>query len=392
MKRDEPISICKAFGIILMVIGHANCPSPLSSFLYEFHMPLFFIAAGYFFSLKYLDDEATFVKKRVKGLYVPFLKWSVLFLAIHNLMFKTGILNEQYGNAAGGVTHPYSWHQIQQNLWTMVCAMGGYDQFLNGAFWFFRGLFVASIAYLVLFKITDSLIGRLYITKNKRNKDYENTGHIIENEQPKVYRTLVIPVIICVTVLVVQSWKTLEGLKIINLIQGGNREIMGIFFFGCGFIFRQLKDKYRVTWLATIVSATVVYLFSRFAPSSMGWRMDFNGFIALPLPAICGFLMTYNISDWFARHDGRVKDFLVFCGNNTMCIFVFHIAAYKVVSLIKIWYYGLDYLQIGCHMVIHEYSDMDHFWILYSMAGVGIPLAWTWAYRKISTLIRSSIS
>ncbi len=392
MKRDETISICKAFGIILMVIGHANCPGPLSSFLYEFHMPLFFIAAGYFFSLKYLDDEATFVKKRVKGLYIPFLKWSVLFLAIHNLMFKTGILNEQYGNAAGGVTHPYSWHQIQQNLWTMVCAMGGYDQFLNGAFWFFRGLFVASIAYLVLFKITDSLIGRLYITKNKRNKDYENTGHIIENEQPEVYRTLVIPVIICVTVLVVQSWKTLEGLKIINLIQGGNREIMGIFFFGCGFIFRQLKDKYRVTWLATIVSATVVYLFSRFAPSSMGWRMDFNGFIALPLPAIYGFLMTYNISDWFARHDGRVKDFLVFCGNNTMCIFVFHIAAYKVVSLIKIWYYGLDYLQIGCHMVIHEYSDMDHFWILYSMAGVGIPLAWTWAYRKISTLIRSSIS
>ncbi len=392
MKRDETISICKAFGIILMVIGHANCPGPLSSFLYEFHMPLFFIAAGYFFSLKYLDDEATFVKKRVKGLYIPFLKWSVLFLAIHNLMFKTGILNEQYGNAAGGVTHPYSWHQIQHNLWTMVCAMGGYDQFLNGAFWFFRGLFVASIAYLVLFKITDSLIGRLYITKNKRNKDYENTGHIIENEQPEVYRTLVIPVIICVTVLVVQSWKTLEGLKIINLIQGGNREIMGIFFFGCGFIFRQLKDKYRVTWLATIVSATVVYLFSRFAPSSMGWRMDFNGFIALPLPAICGFLMTYNISDWFARHDGRVKDFLVFCGNNTMCIFVFHIAAYKVVSLIKIWYYGLDYLQIGCHMVIHEYSDMDHFWILYSMAGVGIPLAWTWAYRKISTLIRSSIS
>lgn len=392
MKRDETISICKAFGIILMVIGHANCPGPLSNFLYEFHMPLFFIAAGYFFSLKYLDDEATFVKKRIKGLYIPFLKWSVFFLVIHNLMFKLGILNEQYGNATGGVTHPYSWHQMQQNLWTMVCAMGGYDQFLNGAFWFFRGLFVASIAYLVLFKITNAIFNKTFVKHFTQNNRENNDINATADNQAKGYGTLAMPITICIIALLIEAWKTLEGLKVINLIQGGNREILGVFFFGCGFIFKQLKDKYRVTWWATILSAATVYIFSRFAPSSMGWRMDFNRFIALPLPAICGFIMTYNISHQLSKHNGLLKDFLVFCGNNTMCIFVFHIVAYKVVSLIKIWYYDLDYLQIGCHMVIHKYSDTDCFWILYSIAGVGIPLAWTWAYRKISTLIKSDIN
>ena len=128
-----------------MVVGHSECPGALCAFIYEFHMPLFFITAGYFFSLRYLDDEAAFVKKRLKGLYVPFVKWSVVFLLLHNLMFDFGVMNEQYGNAGGGVTHPYTWHQIQQNLWNILTAMGGYDQFLNGAFWFFRGLLVASV-------------------------------------------------------------------------------------------------------------------------------------------------------------------------------------------------------------------------------------------------------
>ena len=109
--RNTTISITKGIAIILMVIAHAEAPGWLCRFIFEFHMPLFFITAGFFFSLKYLNDEATFVKKRVKGLYWPFVKWAIFFLIIHNWMFDLGILNETFGNEAGGVTHPYSWHQ-----------------------------------------------------------------------------------------------------------------------------------------------------------------------------------------------------------------------------------------------------------------------------------------
>ena len=51
MKHDSSISICKGLAIILMVIGHAEAPGAISAFIYEFHMPLFFITAGYFFNL-----------------------------------------------------------------------------------------------------------------------------------------------------------------------------------------------------------------------------------------------------------------------------------------------------------------------------------------------------
>ena len=363
--RNTTISIAKGIAIILMVVAHAEAPGWLCKFIFEFHMPLFFITAGYFFSLKYLTDEATFVKKRVKGLYWPFVKWAVFFLIIHNWMFDLGILNETFGNDAGGVTHPYSWHQIQQNLWTIVTAMGGYDQFLCGAFWFFRGLFVASILYLIIYKV-------LYSCLPSRVKSF-------------------IPYLICVIMLLLCGWKTYEGLRVINLIQGGYRDMMGCFFFGCGFIFRQFVEAYHkatarlyVSLPMTIICAIVVFLFSKYLTANMNWRSTYTQFLSLPLPALLGFLMTYNISRWIDGSKGLVKRFLVYTGDHTLYIFIFHIVAYKTVSLLKIWYYGLDPRQIGCHMVIHDYSQQDYFWILYTIAGVGIPLFGTW----LASLIR----
>ena len=364
MKRETVISICKGIAIILMVIAHAEAPGWLCKFIFEFHMPLFFITAGYFFSLKYLNDEATFVKKRVKGLYWPFVKWAVFFLVIHNWMFDLGVLNETYGNEMGGVTHPYTWHQIQQNLWNIVTAMGGYDQFLCGAFWFFRGLFVASILYLIIYKVLDSSL------KFARWKK-------------------AIPYLICLVMLLLCAWKTHQGLKVITLVQGGYRDMMGCFFFGCGFIFRQYADRYRqsmsrhyaVFW-SCIVFAIVVFLFSKYLTANMNWRSTFVQFLSLPLPAILGFLMTYNLSCWLDKHDNILKRFLVYTGDHTLYVFIFHIVSYKVVSLLKIWYYGLDPKQIGCHMVIHEHSQEDQFWILYTIAGVALPLIGIWLYEK----------
>ena len=372
VKRNTIISIAKGIAIILMVIAHAEAPGWLCKFIFEFHMPLFFITAGFFFSTKYLHDEATFVKKRVKGLYIPFVKWAVFFLFIHNWMFDIGILNEVYGNEQGGVLHPWSTHQIQQNLWNIFTAMGGYDAFLCGAFWFFRGLFVASILYLIIYKVVDLGISRY----------------------PRLTRMT--PFLVCLIMLLLCGWKTWEGLKVINLVQGGYRDMMGCFFFGIGFIFRQFVDDYRqiisrpyLAIPATLLFGLIVWLFSKYLTANMNWRSTFQQFLSLPVPAILGFLMTYNISQWIDAGKGWFKQFLIYTGDHTLNIFIFHIISYKVVSLIKIWYYGLDIRQIGCHMVIHEHSQEDCFWILYTVAGVGIPLLGTLLCEKAKERIRA---
>ena len=369
MQRNTAVSISKGIAIILMVMGHASCPGRLCSFIYEFHMPLFFFFAGFFFSTKYLNDEAAFVKRRIKGLYLPFVKWSVVFLLLHNLFFEAGILNEQYGNSSGGVTHPYSWHTMQQRLWNIVTAMGGYDEFIAGAFWFFRALFVASVLYLVLFKLFNYIAARC----------------------GKSAPTNTVAVAVCIATLLLAAWQTGEGLRVSTLVQGGYRDIMGTFFFGCGFLFSRYKDAYKATWRNTALFFAVTLLFSIYASSCMEWRTSLVNFLKLPVPALCGTLMTYNISLWIDKRSGLMRRFLVYCGNNTLCILVFHILSFKTVSLVKVWFYGLDYLQVGSHLVVHVNERTDGFWVLYTIVGVGLPLAWTYIYRKAVAHISSTM-
>ena len=67
MKRDDSISIAKAFAIILMVIGHTEYPGLLTSCLYTFHMPLFFITAGYFSRAGRRQSRGTFAAAVSRG-------------------------------------------------------------------------------------------------------------------------------------------------------------------------------------------------------------------------------------------------------------------------------------------------------------------------------------
>lgn len=364
--RDTTISICKAFAIILMVIGHADCPAALGSFLYEFHMPLFFITAGYFFNLKYLHKEKDFIVKRFKGLYLPFLKWAVFFLLIHNILYHFNIINSVYGNGAPkGVAYPFTFHELQQKIWMCVTQMGGYDVFLTGAFWFFRALLVASILYLILFK----LAGKIRFFQNKSVRASNNY----------------IGVSICVLMLLIGAWKTGCYLAIYSIPEGGYREIIGTFFFGIGFLLQQNKKLLTNKWFCCIICFIIVALFSQFAPASMAWNSSFYKFLCLPIPAISGFFMIYQISHAINNHNNIFSRFMIYCGNNTLPIFIFHTISFKLVSLIKIAYYGLDFRQVGCHMVIHDYAHEDLFWILYTIIGVGLPLCvnkWYLSFKR----------
>lgn len=352
MQRDNTFSICKAIGIILMVIYHAGGPSYFTRFAYEFIMPLFFMASGYFFNTKYLSDEATFVKKRLKGLYVPFVKWSVVFLILHNLMFTVGILSEQVGNATGGVTHPYTWHVFQQRLWNIFLSMSSYDEFLCGAYWFFRALLVASIAYLVLYKLLVAITKRWY-------KDNDS---------------IAFPLSICMIAILLAAWQTAEGLRITTLVQGGYRDIMGVFFIGCGNVFRLLRSRYKVNIITTLCLLAITVGFSIYAPTGMVYNASFETFIKLPIPAICGTLAIYNISWWMDKKNIWGKQFWIFCGNNTLYILLFHFVAFKIASILKILCYGLDWKQLGAFPFIPAPPQSDGFWIVYTICGIGIPL------------------
>ena len=362
--RDYTISICKGIAIILMVVGHVEAPELLTNFIYTFHMPLFFIAAGYFFSRKWLDRPWEFCVRRVKGLYVPFLTWALVFWALHNVLFYFGVLNEQYGNWTGGVTHPYSWDDAAQRLINIVFSMSGYDEFLAGAFWFFRGLLVASILFLILYKLLD---GCAWLRGD----------------------TAV--VLICVIALAFTAFRIFFNARIQTIPNGGMREIWGLFFFGAGYLMCRYGGYVPRRWWLTLALFGLMCLAAVLHLCGMNNSGTMRDVLTLPLTGLIGFIVTYRVSAFIhAGHLGvRLRRLLVYIGENTLYIFIFHIVAFKVVSLLKILYYDLDWGQMGCHMVIH-YNHLDFFWVLYSVAGVALPLLGLEGVRRLRRRLRKA--
>lgn len=359
--RETKFSILKAIAIICVVLSHAGISGWLFNFVFIFHVPIFFICAGYFFNTKYLTDERTYIVHRFKGLYLPFVRWSLFFLLIHNVLFPLGILSETYGNAGGGVTHPYTWQQFSQHAWSIVSNMSGYDQFLCGAFWFFRALLLASIGFLLMFKL---------LNRSAQLRDYKHTAWGV----------------LFITLLLI-TWKTTTHLNLTGVAQGGYRELMGMAFMTAGFLLKQYEVCDKLNWKTALTSGTILLLASCFFPSSMVWNPNFTQFISLPLPAIAAFVMFTYISAWIDRHPGLIKRTFAYIGEHTLYIFAFHLVAFKVVSALKVWFYDLPWEAVGGHPVVITRANNWIWVILYLAAGVILPLLWLKSYRKFAPKI-----
>lgn len=356
--RETKFSILKALAIMLVVLSHAGISGWLFNFVFLFHVPVFFICAGYFFHTRYLNDERTFIVHRIKGLYLPFVRWSLAFLILHNAFFWCGLLSEQYGNAQGGVTHPYSLHQFCQHLWSIVFNMSGYDVFLGGTFWFFRALLLASIGFLVLFKLL-------------RRSDKFQT------DLQAGWGLLVIG-------LSLTAWQVGGSLSVTGVAQGGYRELMGLTFMAAGFLLRQHRVAERMNWRIALPALLITALFAHFYPTAMAYRPTFGQFAALPVPALCGFAALLWLSAQIDRMRGWIKRGLVYIGDHTLYIFAFHLLAFKVASAIKAGCYGLPWDSVGSHPVIHQPANNVWFILLYLSAGTALPLLWQAAYSRIA--------
>ncbi len=356
--RDPKFSILKALAIMLVVLSHAGISGWLFNFVFIFHVPAFFLCAGYFFNTRYLTDERTFLLHRAKKLYVPFLKWSVAFLLLHNVFFWCGLLSESYGNAQGGVMHPYTLHQMGQHLWSIVFNMSGYDQFLGGAFWFFRALLLASIGFLLLFKL---------LRRSPRFQTDKQAG----------WGLLIIG-------LLLTTWKVADGITVTGVAQGGYRELMGMTLMAAGFLLRQYRVAELLSWRWAAPAGAVLLLASFFFPSAMAWNPSFTQFISLPVPAVAGFIVLLYAAYWLDRLGGFVKQGLVYIGEHTLHIFAFHLLAFKLVSAIKVQALGLPWEAVGSHPVVHEDASNVLWILLYLLVGVGLPLLWLEAYKRIT--------
>lgn len=369
--RNPSINILKGLAIIFVVLAQSGCPASLSTFCYMVCCSLFFVSSGYCFKVSYLKEPGNFVARRFRRLYVPFVTWSVLFLALNPLLFATGLLNEQYGRVAGEVAHPLDLHQWLQNLWSIVFNMSGYDQFLCDAYWFFRALLVSSIAFIVCF----ILVRRIPFFSRKN-----------------ILNALVVALL----ALCLALWQTSDGLRITGLDQGGYRELMGVFFIAIGFFCHEFGHKIKALsesdeddsedlpmWVHAIsLTLGVVVLYAILKYSSPAMRVSetsLTNVLFLAISGLASFTTVYSLSFILSRAS-VISRTLSYIGNCSIYILGFHLLAFKLVSMIEIAAYDLPWLMVGCHPVVNN-PECSWFWILYTLAGVGLPLLFYWIIR-----------
>ena len=140
-KRLDFIDIAKGLGMLTIVWGHICLGGLSNAIVYSFHIPLFFFLSGLVFSPKRYGNFGEFLKKRLKGLLVPYVVYSVL----------TWMVWAVYSHLTHAQVDNY-WFPLLQTF----IAQGSEGYLIhNVPLWFVMCLFSVEIIYFFLSKLKD---------------------------------------------------------------------------------------------------------------------------------------------------------------------------------------------------------------------------------------------
>ena len=139
-KRIDWIDMAKGYGMLAVIIAHI-CSGPLHTWIYTFHMPLFFFLSGYVFSNK--DNFDLFIKKKARSLLIPYFTLGipmVAFKVLFSLYQKTFTVDSTIELIRNFV--------FQKRLWTL---------------WYIACLFFLNIIFYLITKFAKNNISKAVI-------------------------------------------------------------------------------------------------------------------------------------------------------------------------------------------------------------------------------------
>ena len=155
MKRINWIDMAKGLAIVCVVLGHSGY-STIELFVNSFHMPLFFIIAGYTFNSK--KDASSFITQKSIRLLLPY--FFTLFVDVSHDLIVSYIFNhdkkslfsiisyrsKQYALGLGTANARTSWTNIEP----------------VGVLWFIPCLFLACIIFYCLLNLVHNNMTLLF--------------------------------------------------------------------------------------------------------------------------------------------------------------------------------------------------------------------------------------
>lgn len=351
IQYDNSVSFAKGIGIMLMVLGHTYFSDYGFRFIYIFHMPLFFFVSGYCFRKAHLDDFRNYAEKRIRRLYIPFIKYGLLFLILHDLFFHLNIYNDTFV-FEGQVSHLYGLSDYLKNTFFIFFCLSGNEQLIGG-YWFLHTLFFASFIFYGFLKL-------------------------------KIH-----PVVAVLISLLLSVMLYFHGIPVINIYCGA-KEFFGVACMMAGYMYKSYSiEKFVDKYLAYVilVCTSLVILGSVYWYGEMLY-LEWTRTIPYYVSAIAGSIVVMKFSRFLVEKTHYLSDFITNIGNRTLEILTWHFLCFKIVSLVIIAYYGLPMDHLADFPVMSPYN-IQGWWILYFVVGVAVPVIGTVYTEKIMKFISS---
>ena len=357
MKPNNIVYIAKALTIILMVIGHSGCPDWMNQYLYIFHMPLFFFISGFLFKDKYLINSKSYIINKINGLYVPFFKWAMIFLLLHNLFYSFGI----YSNL-------YNLDEFRAKVFKIIIMTD--TEALLGGYWFLRELFLVSIiAYCVIWLCDKMKSCKCLINIFNALKKSIIPRQAVDCNETEGNNGLYIFCLTCAAIVcLILSY--LSGVGYLKIPMLSSRLSLSCFMFMCGYIAQKSNPNSlnKKSWvIGYVIIALVIYVCPdlRSMDSAVG-----SNLLPYVIGALSGTLAVCGSSYLIDKHSVVISDFLKKIGLKTFYILTFHFIAFKLVSLFMIKICGVEGNLYDFPVIQHK----GLWWILYSLIGVAVPI------------------
>ena len=340
-ERNISIDIIKGIGIILMVGGH--CGMPFTHFIYLFHMAIFFMASGYCFNAsnsETMQDVLSFVKRKFKGLWFPYVLWTAVFSLLHNVFIKTGIY----------FPDPWSISEIEKNI-IKSFFLHGHTQ-LGSALWFISTLMQIAVLYCCI----DYVIKKVAASKK--------ANFLLQGAVSIVF--LVIGYRCALT----------------DSIWGGVNRVLSYYcLFYLGAIVRELQKTVRIEkyhYWKMVVAFLILVLCNQIGSIALDENRYENPAFLLVV-SICGWVLLYEIAQELKKKK-LLSDAIVCCGQNSMAIVVLHFLCFKIISLVGVVVYNQPRERIAAFPVLYEQGA---WWIVYMFAGIIVPVLLSVMWKKM---------
>lgn len=346
-KRDESIDCAKGIAIIFIVIQHAvTNQSDLTNisqlyilrFITQFTMPAFFLINGYLYNEKYSQKPIWGIYSKFKAYYIPFLKYNIAYLLLHNLFAYLHLVDEVHGNAA---------YDLKAFIKHFILAITGHREYFSGALWFLGSILTIS----AIFIISD------YFALKLKNG-----------------RWVLLSIVAIVVMLAGMSGYVPSAMKL-------STSCLYYLVFYVGVLFKKFNilekiDSIRIGFVTVIFIFQIVICLN----SNIGITRTINFQWLYYLTGIMGAMMILQ----FCRIS-IIKNFklLNYIGKSSMEIMALHFLAFKVVSFVAVKYYGFPVDRMADYPVLLGVDGA--WWILYAIVGVSLPTIYKFFIDKVKT-------